>query len=419
MTYEYPLIIMFIIGYLAITIEHSIKINKAAIALFTAVVCWAIYFLSHQHAMSGQMTTLQHYISEISQIVFFLIGAMTIVETVDSHGGFTIVTDLMKTRSKRSLLWIIGFVTFFLSAILDNLTTTIVMVSLLRKLIPDANERKVLGAMVVISANAGGAWTPIGDVTTTMLWINGQISTLNIMKALFLPSLACLIIPLLWETKNLKGKYPKLTASQKTIVEPKGTLIFFLGLAALVAVPIIKVLTGLPPFMGMFIGLAILWIVTDFLHVKDDKRNHLRVPHILTKIDISGALFFFGILLAIKSLEISGLLNQIATWLNQNLPSLDIVALVIGLISAVIDNVPLVAATQGMYSLADHPMDSRLWELIAYCAGTGGSILIIGSAAGVALMGLEKIHFAWYFKRISFVALLGYLAGFGVYYFVN
>ena len=406
---------VFIIGYLTITVEHVTKINKAAAALFTATICWAIFFSCTQANLSQDISTLQDYVAEVSQIVFFLIGAMTIVELVDSHGGFKIVTDFLTTRSKRKLLWLSGFVGFFLSSVLDNLTSTIVMVSLLRKLIPDPEDRKVFGALTVIATNAGGAWTPIGDVTTTMLWINGQISTLAIMKALLIPSLVCLVVPLLWESTRFKGSYPKVDLKALKQPEPRATLMFFLGIGALVSVPVIKVLTGLPPFMGMFIGLSVMWIVTDLLHNKHDERKHLRVPHILTRIDISSALFFLGILLAIKSLEISQILDNLAHGLGRLVPYLDFVAFIIGVISAVIDNVPLVAATMGMYPLSVYPTDSRLWELIAYCAGTGGSILVIGSAAGVALMGMEKVNFTWYMKRISLVALAGYAAGFIAY----
>jgi Na+/H+ antiporter NhaD/arsenite permease-like protein len=299
---------------------------------------------------------------------------------------------------------------------LDNLTTTIVMVSLLRKLVPDRKERMLLGSMVVIAANAGGAWTPIGDVTTTMLWINGNISSLHIMKALFIPSFFSLIVALLLLGIGLKGKYPSLVKlAHEEKVEPGSRLVFFCGIGALIFVPIFKALTGLPPFMGILIGLGALWLITDMLHAGDETRQHLRVPHILTRIDTSGVLFFLGILLCIGSLDAAGMLRELARFLDQYVQNLPLIATVIGLISAIIDNVPLVAAGMGMYDLQTYPMDSSLWQMLAYCAGTGGSILIIGSAAGVALMGMEKIDFIWYLKRISMIALASYLSGMAIY----
>jgi NhaD family Na+/H+ antiporter len=410
------IILIFAVGYLAIIFEYKIEINKTASALLMAVLAWVFVFLSQGHTSSHVVSSLGEHLNNISQIIYFLLGAMTLVELVDSHKGFRIITDLIQTNSKRKMLWLIGFVAFFLSAILDNLTTTIVMISLLRKLVPDKNDRMLLGATVVIAANAGGAWTPIGDVTTTMLWINGNLSTISLMKALFAPSMASLLVALSLIGLKMKGTYPKLVQHAKEqSSEPGGTFIFYAGIGALVFVPIFKSLTGLPPFMGMLIALGFLWLITDIMHHPHKEREHLRVPQILTKIDISGVLFFLGILLCISALETVGILTALATFLDVHIHNLPLIATLIGLASAVVDNVPLVAASMGMYDLQAYPMDSSLWQLIAYCAGTGGSILIIGSAAGVALMGLEKIDFIWYFKKVSWIALLSYLSGVVVY----
>ncbi|HSX25706.1 MAG TPA: sodium:proton antiporter NhaD [Chlamydiales bacterium] len=406
------IILVFTIGYFAIIFESAMRINKAASALLMAVVTWMFLYLIKGHNLAEDIGQLGEKLSEISQIIFFLMGAMTLVEVVDSHKGFKIITDLIHTNSKKKMLWILGLVTFFLSAILDNLTTTIVMVSLLRKLVPDKQDRMILGSMVVIAANAGGAWTPIGDVTTTMLWINGNITSLQVMKALFIPSFLSLVIALGLLGWQLKGNYPKLVQrAHEEKVEPGARLIFFCGVGALIFVPIFKALTGLPPFMGILIGLAVVWLVTDIIHSPYETREHLRLPHILTRIDTSGILFFLGILLAISALDTVGLLRELAEILDRYVHNLPLIATMIGLISAVIDNVPLVAAGMGMYDLQTYPTDSTFWQMLAYCAGTGGSILIIGSAAGVALMGMEKIDFMWYLKRISLIALASYLAG--------
>ena len=410
------MISVFALGYCAIIFEHVIHVNKAASALTIAVLTWMFFFLAKGGDHVHEAAVLGEHLNSVSQIIFFLLGAMTIVELIDSHKGFKSITDFIQTGSRKKMLWIIGLSTFFLSALLDNLTTTIVMVSLLRKLVPNQEERLSLGALVVIAANAGGAWTPIGDVTTTMLWIHGNITTAAVMKSLFLPSLASLLVALIWMGWGLKGRYPKLVqrAHEETI-EPGARIIFFCGLGGMVFVPIFKALTGLPPFMGILIVLGVLWIITDLLHQKDAPRQHLLVRHILTRIDASGILFFFGILLCIGSLDAIGLLRTLAEFLNDTVGNLSVIATLIGLISAVIDNVPLVAAGMGMYDLANYPPDSDFWQMLAYCAGTGGSILIIGSAAGVALMGLEKVDFIWYFKKISGVAFVSYLAGIGVY----
>jgi Na+/H+ antiporter NhaD/arsenite permease-like protein len=376
-----------------------------------AVLAWMFLFLQapNPHALGEK-------VNEVSQIILFLLGAITLVEVIDVHKGFKVITDLIQTSSKKKLLWIMGFTTFFLSAILDNLTTTIVMISLLRKLVPDTKERMILGAMVVIAANAGGAWTPIGDVTTTMLWINGNITTLNVMKALFIPSIFSLVIALILLGWNLKGIYPNIVRrAHEEEVEPGSRLVFYLGVGALIFVPIFKALTGLPPFMGILIALGALWMVTDILHAPYETRQHLRVPQILTRIDTSGVLFFLGILLCISALDVAGLLAELAHFLDATIGNISVIMTLIGIISAIIDNVPLVAAGIGMYDMQTYPPDSYLWQMLAYCAGTGGSILIIGSAAGVAFMGLEKVNFIWYVKRVSLIALVSYLAGVAVF----
>jgi NhaD family Na+/H+ antiporter len=405
------IIFTFVIGYSAIILEFWVKVNKTAVGILIAGLCWMFYFLGDFSPLSVNQTNLSHHLSEVSQVIFFLLGAMTIVELIDSHKGFSSVIQCVTTRSKRKVLIIIAVLAFFLSAVLDNLTTTILLISILRKLVPDHKERLSLGCLVVIAANAGGAWTPIGDVTTTMLWINDKISTIAVMKALFLPSIVSLLVPLACFLLPAKGEYGGGTV-EKENEEPGAKLIFWLGLLALIAVPVIKSLTGLPPYMGVLIGLAVLWLVTDILHFRHAERNHLRVPFVLTKIDVSSILFFLGILLTITALDSVGILGELATWITTVVPNITAIATLIGLFSAIIDNVPLVAATMGMYN---YPMDHTFWLLIAYTAGTGGSILSIGSAAGVALMGLERVDFISYLKKTTVPALLGYFAGIGVY----
>lgn len=408
------LIILFVLGYLAIILEHPLKVSKSAVALLMAVSCWAVFFVGHAHEPALNVTHLQENLASVAQIVFFLIGAMVIVELIDSHGGFKLITDAIRTPSQRKMLWLISFISFFLSSILDNLTTTILMISLLRKLIPDQKSRFLFGCLIVIAANAGGAWTPIGDITTTMLWIEGQISTMAVMKTLFTPSLVSLLVPLLYFTFRVKGRLP-LPAKQLEIKEEPGArIILCLGIAALVSVPIIKAVTGLPPFMGILINLSLLWLLTDGLH-QIEERRHLRIPHILAKIDLSGVLFFLGILLAVGALESAHLLSDLATWLGSQISSLPLIATLIGILSAIIDNVPLVAATMGMYPIEQFPQDHTLWHMIAYAAGTGGSLLVIGSTAGVAFMGLEKVDFLSYMKKVTLPTLVGYLAGMAVY----
>lgn len=410
------LIIVFIIGYLAIVFEHAIKINKSASALLTGVVCWVVYimFRKDQHIITEQLTG---HIGDLSGILFFLMGAMTIVELIDAHDGFESITSRISTTKKTKLLWIIGILSFLLSAVLDNLTTAIVMVSLLKKLIDDKEDRLRFIGIVVIAANAGGAWSPIGDVTTTMLWIGGQISAGNIMLKLFIPSLVCLLVPMIILTFKLKGNINRPAAadsfSGSSTTAFERNLVFSLGIGALVFVPVFKTLTHLPPFMGVLFGLGILWIVTELLHKKknDEEKDLLTVVRALQKIDVPSILFFLGILIAIAALQSTGILAHLAQYMNDTIGELNIIVPLIGLLSAIIDNVPLVAASMGMYDLSTYPQDSFLWEFLAYCAGTGGSILIIGSAAGVAAMGMEKISFIWYLKKIAWLALIGYFAG--------
>lgn len=410
------IIITFVLGYAAIAFEHPLKINKTASALLTGVVCWVLYILASNNTELVSEQLYEHF-GQISGILFFLLGAMTIVELIDAHDGFRVITSKINTKSIRKLLWIIGLVTFFLSAVLDNLTTTIVMVSLLRKLIRDKQTRMFFAGIVIIAANAGGAWTPIGDVTTTMLWIGGQITTANIMIQLFFPSLLCLIIPLIFLSFKMKGNIEETAVTQSILPEKTSTfeqnLILFLGIGALIFVPVFKTLTHLPPFMGILFGVGILWVVTEIIHKgkNEEDKDVFSVVHALRKVDVPSVLFFLGILVAIAALESTQLLAGLATYLDKTIGNINIIVISIGLLSAIIDNVPLVAATMGMYDIQTFPTDHYFWVFIAYCAGTGGSCLIIGSAAGVAAMGMEKIDFFWYVKRMSLLALLGYFAG--------
>ena len=413
--------IIFVLSYLAIALEHPLKISKSASALMGAGWLWTIYALA-----SGDMNQvdadLNRSLMGTAQIVFFLMGAMTIVEVVDAHEGFLAITSRIKTTRLSSLMWLVGFVTFFLSSILDNLTTTIVMVSLMKKLLDKRDDRLFFAGIIVIAANAGGAWTPIGDVTTTMLWIGNQITTLSIMKSVFIASMINLLVPLT-VTAFILGDRPVVSPKR---VQDEGALrstafernlMLVLGLGILVGVPLFKTVTHLPPFMGILFGLGMLWMVGDLLHLKkeDQDKRKFTLVHALTRIDMSSIIFFIGILMAVSVLEHTHVLSALAQWLDKTVGRQDIIVLIIGLASAVVDNVPLVAASMGMYTLAQYPTDSFLWEFIAYCAGTGGSILIIGSAAGVAAMGLEKIDFFWYARKIGGLALLGYLAGAAAY----
>lgn len=411
------LIVIFVLVYAAIALEHPLRINKSASALLGAGLLWTLYAVSQSDAhLVGEQ--LNESLMTTAQIVFFLMGAMTIVEVVDAHNGFEVITSKIKTKKLSTLMWMVGFVSFFLSAILDNLTTTIVMVSLMKKLLDQREDRLFFAGIIVIAANAGGAWTPIGDVTTTMLWIGGQITALEIMKGLFIPSLINLLVPLT-VTAFILGNRPVI-APQRSDADAlfetssfERNLMFFSGLAILVLVPVFKTLTHLPPFMGILFGLGVLWLVGDVVHRKEEelRKQRLTLARALTRIDMSSIVFFIGILLSVAVLEHTHVLADIAKWLDTTIGRQDVIVMVIGLVSAVVDNVPLVAASMGMYSLETYPPDSFLWEFLAYCAGTGGSILIIGSAAGVAAMGLEKIDFIWYVKKISGLALIGYLAG--------
>ncbi|MDO1445888.1 sodium:proton antiporter NhaD [Rhodocytophaga aerolata] len=410
----YGLIIgIFVVGYLAIAFEHPIKINKTASALITGVLCWTVYVLFTHENPEAVVEELSHHLGAVSEILFFLLGAMTIVELVDAHHGFKVITDRITTKNSRILLWVLSFITFFLSAVLDNLTTSIVMVSLLRKLITDQEQRKFYAGMVIIAANAGGAWSPIGDVTTTMLWIGGQISALAIIKELIVPSLVCILVPLLVLSFRMKGDIHGEALEVEDNAHERSKLMFFVGVGGLIFVPIFKTVTHLPPYMGMLFSLGVVWVVSELINSdKDEEERHPYTPaHALSRIDTSSVLFFLGILIAIGSLEATHLLTDLATWMSETIGNLDIIVIAIGIASAIIDNVPLVAATMGMYDMNTFPTDSKLWEFLAYCAGTGGSILIIGSAAGVAVMGMEKIDFMWYIKRISLLALIGYIAG--------
>ena len=410
---------IFVLAYAAIALEHPLRVNKSASALLGAGLLWTIYAVATgDHVLVGRQ--LDESVGSTAQIVFFLIGAMTIVEVIDAHDGFEVITSLIRTTSQVALIWLIGFVTFFLSAILDNLTTTIVMISLIQKLIARRDDRLLFASLIVIAANAGGAWTVIGDVTTTMLWIGGQISPLKIMRAVFLPSLLNLLVPLAFISFSLKGKTiapPSKDTGLLVVDRFERNLMFYLGLGTLIAVPAFKAVTHLAPFMGILFGLGVLWLVGEIVHRHKDEhvRQPLTLVHALARIDMSSIVFFVGILLAVACLDHAGLLSMLAKWLDATLGRQDVIVVALGLLSAIIDNVPLVAATMGMYDLAHYPPDSFIWEFIAYCAGTGGSILIIGSAAGVAAMGLERIEFLWYARRIAGPALAGYLAGAVVY----
>ncbi|MEK7347058.1 MAG: sodium:proton antiporter NhaD [Pseudomonadota bacterium] len=417
------LIAIFVLAYAAIAFEHPLKINKTATGLLAAGVLWTIYALGHSDAEQvGHQ--LGESLMSTAQIVFFLMGAMAIVEVVDAHNGFEILTSRIKTRSLSGLMWLVGFVTFFLSAVLDNLTTAIVMVSLMKKLLDQREDRLFFAGAIVIASNAGGAWSPIGDVTTTMLWIGGQITALEIMKGVFVASLISLLVPLAAMAYVVRGRGVKAPARIEradltNTPASERNLMFFLGLGILVAVPVFKALTHLPPFMGILLGLGLLWLVGDLVHKNkpDEAKAHLTLASALTRIDMSAVLFFVGILLSVATLEHTHVLASLAQWFDQTVGRQDVIVIIIGLVSAVVDNVPLVAASMGMYSLSQHPTDSFLWEFLAYCAGTGGSVLIIGSAAGVAAMGLEKIDFVWYVKKISVWALAGYFAGAAFYIF--
>lgn len=412
------IVIIFVAGYLAIAFEHPLRTNKAASALLTGVICWSIYAL-----WSGDKELvsegLAHHLSDIAGILFFLLGAMVIVELIDAHDGFEIITERIHTASKSKLVWIVGILTFFLSAVLDNLTTTIVMVSLLRKFIPSHKDRLMFAGLIVISANAGGAWSPIGDVTTTMLWIGNQITTANIIIKTILPSLVCFFVPALFISLQMKGSLEPMPGKKEKLFSTlnERRTVFIIGIACLLFVPVFKTITHLPPYMGIVFGLGTMWVLTEMVHSGKDEREKglLSVNHALRKIDTPSILFFLGILLAVSALESTGILTSVSAYLDRSIGNISVITIIIGFLSAIVDNVPLVAAAQGMYSLDQYPTDHFFWEFLAYCSGTGGSILIIGSAAGVAAMGMERIQFGWYLKKIAWLAVIGYLAGAAVF----
>lgn len=458
------MVVVFVLGYAAIALEHPLKVDKAASALILGMTLWVIFVFArvdilslvnnageffslsyrdyiHEHGINSptsadMLAFITHYsvmehLAEISTILFFLLGAMTIVETVDQHQGFNLITDKIKTTNKIKLLWILSILTFFMSAALDNLTTTIVMVALIRKLIDDKQTRWFFASMVVLAANAGGAWSPIGDVTTIMLWIGGQITAGNIIKMVFVPSVISMVIPLIIVSFTMKGKVtrPKLSLNETkeftSAFERK--LILIMGISGLLFVPVFKTITHLPPYMGMLFSLGVIWITTEILHrnrTHEDRRK-LTVIGVIRKVDVPTIFFFLGILTAVAALQSAGHLSLLAGWMNDKIGNIYIINMVIGVLSSIVDNVPLVAGAMGMYEIANvaatgydafFVVDGIFWEFLAYCAGTGGSILIIGSAAGVAAMGMEKIDFIWYTKKISLLALIGYLAGAGTYY---
>lgn len=410
-------IVIFIIGYLAIAFEHPLKVDKAAAALVTGVLCWTLYILSVANK-DAALEQLYHHLSETAGILFFLMGAMTIVELIDSHSGFILITDRIKTTSKLKLLWIVAGITFFTSALLDNLTTAIVITSLVAKLLEEKEDRLWFTGMVIIAANAGGAFSPLGDVTTTMLWIGGQVTAQNIMLQLFLPSLIVCLVPMAIISPRFRNQKVKPKEEEEIAVERKeANIILISGVLLLLSVPVFKILTHLPPFMGILLAMGILWIIVSLMHFnKPHSEKHLlTVTHALEKIDTPSILFFLGILLAVSALQSFGLLKILADALDHSLGNVYLIGAALGLISSIIDNVPIVAAAQGMYSLSTYPTDHHFWEFLALTAGTGGSAIIIGSAAGVAAMGIEKIDFMWYLKNISWIAIVGFVAGMATY----
>ena len=429
------IIVACVAGYLCITLESLTKINKAAIALLMCVVCWTLLMVSPgayypDVASDGVLhhisEVIEHHLGDAAGTLFFLMGAMTIVEIVDSNGGFNFVRDIMKTRSKRKLLWRVAIATFFLSAILDNLTTSIVMIMVLRKLVQSREERLIYAALIIISANSGGAFSPIGDVTTIMLWIKGVITTQGILTEIFIPSLVSMLVPAFILQYSLSGKFDKeqnlVTAEISQFTKVQRNIIFWLGVGGLVFVPIFKSITHLPPFMGILLVLGVLWTVTEIFHhnTSEDDTMAKRVSDLLSRIDLSTIMFFLGILMAVAVLQEIGVLTALGTGLNEVfVGNYYVINGIIGVLSSIVDNVPLVAGCMGMYPVAETgvmAIDGIFWQLLAYCAGVGGSMLIIGSAAGVVVMGLEKITFGWYLKRITWIAFVGYLAGIVTYW---
>jgi len=425
------IVAIFVLGYASIALESFTKVNKAAVALLMCVLCWTVYVLG-ANAHVGDI--LQEHLGETAETLFFLMGAMTIVEVVDANGGFNFVRDALKTRSKKKLLWRVAFMTFFLSAILDNLTTSIVMIMVLRKLIHDRNERLLYAALVVISANSGGAFSPIGDVTTIMLWIKGTVTTPGVLKDLFLPSLISMIVPAFLLSLQLKGKFDKAqnlhVGDIPTFTKRQRQTVFCFGVGGLIFVPVFKTITHLPPYMGILLVLGLLWTITEIFnrHLEEHDPMAKRVTHMLSRIDMSTILFFLGILMAVACLQTVGVLDTVGQSLDTAFDHNSyFITGIIGVLSAIVDNVPLVAGCMGMYDIATPEavaaapdlvtkmVDGEFWQLLAYCAGVGGSMLIIGSAAGVVVMGLEKISFGWYLQKITWIAFVGYLCGIGVY----
>ena len=420
------MIVVFIVGYAAIALEHPLKVDKAASALIIGGLGWGLFAFTgiDAHTLTHE---IQHHIVDIAEILFFLLGAMTIVELVDAHQGFSIITDKITTNKKVYLIWILSVITFFFSAVLDNLTTAIVMAALLPKLIKDKETLWLFAGVLILAANAGGAWSPIGDVTTIMLWIGGQVSAANIITSVIVPSIVCAVVPLIYLSFKLKGdvERPKEILSddhnKNLTTNFERNLIFYLGVCGLLFVPVFKTVTHLPPYVGMIFSLGVLWFVTEIIHRKKnyEEKSKLSVIGVLKKVDTPTIFFFLGILLAVASLQSAGQLDIVASYLDttfngQTAEGIYIINIIIGLLSAIVDNVPLVAGAMGMYPVADtgmYAVDGMFWEFLAYCAGTGGSVLIIGSAAGVAVMGILKIDFIWYLKNISFLAIIGYAAG--------
>lgn len=427
------MIIIFVLGYAAIALEHPLKINKSATALLLAAIIWAVYALLGPGISSENL--IEH-LGDTSEILFFLLGAMTIVEIVDKHDGFSIITNKITTTNKRKLLWIIGILTFFMSSVLDNLTTSIVMCALLRKLIADQKTRWFFCGMVILGANAGGAWSPIGDVTTIMLWIGGQVTAGKIIMETFIPALVSIVVPLLAISMTMKGDVERPEHVEEggvyKVSHKQSLLTLIMGVGLLLFVPVFKTITHLPPYLGVLFGLGVMWVTTEIMH-RNSPANYskLSVSTIIQKVDVPSVLFFLGILMAVQCLNEAGHLKLLSQALDENVGNIYAINLIIGVLSSVIDNVPLVAASMGMYPIADaatlladpslqhFATDGAFWEGLAYCAGTGGSLLIIGSAAGVAVMGMEKIDFIWYLKKISLWALVGYLSGAGVFYLMS
>ena len=417
------IVIFFILGYLCIALESVLKINKAVPALLMCVVCWTLYACGGGPADGETSERLLHHLGETCEILFFLMGAMTIVEIVDANGGFYFVQDALATKSKRALLWRITFMTFFLSAILDNLTTSIVMVMVLRKLVADSKDRMLFGGMIIIAANAGGAFSPIGDVTTIMLWIKGMISTGGVISQMLLPSLVSAFVSMLCVSLYLKGELemPKHDEAPGAANNPDRLLILCVGVGGLIFVPIFRMLTGLAPFMGILLALGVLWLVSEYRCNRNAlfcESSHLKVTTLLSRIDMATILFFLGILLAVATLQETGVLTSFGAWLNEASDGNHyLVTGIIGVVSSIVDNVPLVAGCMEMYPIApsgDFGVDGLFWQLLAYCAGVGGSMLIIGSAAGVVVMGLETISFGWYLRRFTWIAFVRYVAGIAV-----